>query len=165
MTTEVFKRSWYDVFLAVIILPPATALGIAGGLLIGLRTPDESNLQRVASVGLGSFLVLGACSALFLSLRVFMRMGSPLAIILPHGIEIPHNNPRFVHWSEVENCRTFNVGRSSFLELCLREPNKVYVKRRGWWHGPWRDSVTIKIPHRCHPLVGAVAKAHANRVN
>lgn len=161
---EVFKRPWYSIPVCVIGLLGSLTLALVGalGIIAGLWAIATGSFNlALEMIGFGLFFFIPN-TIFFDAFKQGLRLGnSPIAIVGKAGITLPRRQPDYLEWSNIASIRAFNFGKATLLELVPVDPSAVFPRRRGWWHGPWRDRLTIRIGSTRAPIVEAAKRAHA----
>ena len=160
---ERFARPrWLSIF-HFLVLPLFIALFITGVIGLGISVVFFSR----GNIGGGFGALCWFCFCLFSSTIMcwqawysWKSRRSPLAVITSDGIYLPFKRPEYVAWDEVQAVGAFYLKGTAFLDLTLNNPRRTFGRRRGWWHGPWRDRVTLRIETTSNPLLQAARDAH-----
>lgn len=161
---ERFARPrWLSIF-HFIVLPLFVALLPVGVISLGVSAVFFSR----GNIGGGFFMLWISFCFLFMSSAMcwqawssWKARKSPLAVVTSEGIYLPFKQPEYVAWDEVQAVGAFYLKGTAFLDLTLNDPRRTFGRRRGWWHGPWRDRVTLRIESTSNPLLQAARDAHS----
>lgn len=158
-----FERNRWLLAFFILLLPAWLFFFPIGLLCVGLSTVGFWTGDLAVGFGVSIFglISLGLSYTGFWQTRYYWKCRkSPLAVITTDGIYLPFNRPEYVSWSDVDAVNAFYMKGTAFLDLRVREPVHIFGKRRGWWHGPWRDRVILRIGSSSNPLLQAARDAH-----
>jgi hypothetical protein len=156
---ELFERPRImPALVCVVTLPMAVicALGTLTVPVIGFTRPSAINIEFFC---FAFFFPLCAYAFGKVVWDTIKTWGSPLIIVGKDSLQIPHNTPELLQWSDIKTISTYRLKYSTFLRLELNDPAKFDNTRKRWAYWWDRRGVSVNITSAPQRILSAVSKA------